>query len=65
MIFDIKIDGRFTRKALYVAVGNTTATPSSITYSSVVSRDNIRIAFTLAVLKGVGIRAVDIGKIDM
>ena len=61
MIFDIKMDGRFTRKARYVASGHTTDPPSSITYSSVVSRDSIIIAFTLAALNGVDIRAADIG----
>ena len=31
MIFDINMDGQFTRKACYVAVGHTTDTPTSIT----------------------------------
>ena len=61
MIFDIKMDGLFTRKARFVAGGHTTDTPSSITYSSVVSRDSVRIAFTLAALNGLEIRAADIG----
>ena len=61
MIFDIKMDGQFTRKACYVAGGHTTDPPSSITYSSVVFRDSIIIAFTLAALNGVDIRAADIG----
>ena len=61
MIFDINMEGRFTRKARYIAYGHTTDPPSSITYSSVVSRDSIIIAFTLAALNGVEIRAADIG----
>ena len=61
MIFDIKMDGLFTRKARFVAGGHTTNTPSSITYSSVVSRDSVRIAFTLAALNGLKIKAADIG----
>ena len=61
MIFDIKMDGRFTRKARFVAGGHTTDTPSSITYSSVVSRDSVRIAFTIAALNDLDIRAADIG----
>ena len=60
MIFYIKMDGRFTRKARYVAGGHTTYPPSSIPYSSVVSRDSIRITLTLAALIGVYIRAADI-----
>ena len=60
MIFDIKMDRRFTRKACYVAGGHTTDPLFSITYSSIVSRDSIRIAFALAALNGVEIRAADI-----
>ena len=55
------MDGRFINKARYVAGGHTTDTPSSITYYSVVSRDSIRIAFTLAALNNVEIRTADIG----
>ena len=61
MIFDINMDGQFLRKARYVAGGHTNDPPSSITYSSVVSRDSVRIAFTLASLNDVEIRAADIG----
>ena len=60
MIFDIKMDRRFTRKACYVAGVHTTDPLFSITYSSIVSRDSIRIAFALAALNGVEIRAADI-----
>ena len=49
------------RKARYVAGGHTTDPPSSITCSSVVSRDSIRISFTLAALNNVDIGAADIG----
>ena len=61
MIFDIKMDRRFTRMDRYVAGGHTTDPPSSIAYSSVVSRDSVRIAFTLASLNDIDIRAADIG----
>ena len=61
MIFYIKMDRRLTRKACYVSFSQTTDPPPSITYSRVVSRDSIRIAFTLAALKDVDIRAADIG----
>ncbi len=61
MIFDIKMDGKFTRKARLVADGHKTDAPSSITYSSVVSRDSVRIAFTLAALNDLEIMACDIG----
>ena len=57
MIFYIKMDGRFTRNDHYDAVGHTDDPPSSVTYFSVMSRDSVRIAFTLASLNGVEIRA--------
>ena len=50
MIFDIKMGENFRRKARMVAGGHTTNTPSSITYSSVVSRNSVRIALTIAAL---------------
>ena len=61
MIFDIKMDGEFTRKARLVAGGHTTETPTSITYSSVVSRESVRIAFLVAALNDLDIFAADIG----
>ena len=61
MIFDIKMDKKFTHKARYDAGGHTTDPPSSITYSRVVSRYSIRIVLTLAALNGVEIRLADIG----
>ena len=61
MIFDINMDVKFTRKALYIAGGHTTDPPYSITYYSVVSRDSVRIEFTLAALNNLEIRAADIG----
>ena len=48
MIFDIKMGGKFTIKSRLVADGHTIAPPSSITYSSVVSRESVRIAFIIA-----------------
>jgi hypothetical protein len=59
MIFDVKMD--FTRKARFVAGGHMTDPPSAITYSSVVSRDSVRIAFMLASLNGLSLSATDIG----
>jgi hypothetical protein len=58
MIFDIKMD--LTRKARFVAGGHTTETPTSITYSSVVSRDSVRIAFLIAALNDVDIMACEV-----
>ena len=61
MIFDIKMDGSFTRKARLVADGHKTKPPTSMTYSSVVSRDSVRIALTLASLNSLEVSACDIG----
>ena len=60
MVFDIRIDG-LVRKARLVAGGHTTTSPSSITYSSVVSRDSVRIAFLVAALNDLTLVAADIG----
>ena len=57
MIFDLKMD--FTHKTCFIAGGHVTAPPSLITYVSVVSRDLVKIAFTLAALNGVDVQAAD------
>ncbi len=51
----------FTRKARFVANGAATETPTSLTYSSVVSRDSVKLAFMLAALNDLDIMACDIG----
>ena len=61
MIFDIKMDGKFTRKARLVADGHKTDAPSSITYSSVVSRESVRLALLIASLNDLDISCCDIG----
>ena len=60
-IFDIKMDGLCARKARLIAGGHTTNPPSSTTYSSVVSRDSVRIAFLIAALHELDIWVADIG----
>ncbi len=59
MVFDIKID--FTRKAHLVAGGHLTQVPSNLTYSSVVSRESIRIMFLITALNDLHILSADIG----
>jgi len=61
MIFDIKMERSFTRKAKLVADGHKTKPPASITYSIVVSRDSVRIALTIACLNSLHVSACDIG----
>ena len=60
MIFDIKMGENFRRKARMVAGGHMTETPATITYSSVVSRDSVRIAFLYAALNDLKVFACDI-----
>ena len=60
MIFDIKMGENFRRKARMVAGGHKTSTPSSLTYSSVVSRDSVRLAFLIAALHDLEVLACDI-----
>jgi hypothetical protein len=59
MIFDVKMD--FTRKARFVAGGHITDPPTSITYSSVVARDSVHLAFMIASLNNLQILSADIG----
>ena len=59
MIFDVKMED-FRRKARYVAGGHTTETPATLTYASVVSRESVRIALTMAALHGLEVKTGDI-----
>lgn len=59
-IFDIKLGENFRRKARLVADGHKTSTPKSVTYSSVVSRDSVRICFLIAALNDLDILGGDI-----
>ena len=61
MIFDIKMDGKFTRKDRFVAGGHTTDPSASTTYSSVVSRYSMRIEFILTSLNDLDVFAANIG----
>ena len=60
MIFDVKMGENFRRKARMVAGGHTTDVPAVLTYSSVVSRDSVSIAFTIAALNDLKVLACDI-----
>lgn len=60
MIFDIKMDGKFTRKARLVVGGHVTDPPSPITYSSVMSHDSVSIALTIASLNNLDLFTCDV-----
>src|SRR5210317_481488 len=57
-VFDVKMD--LTRKARICARGDQTDPPLSVTYASVVTRESIRIGFTIAALNGRNILSPDI-----
>ena len=60
IVFDVRFD--LTRKARLVAGGHKHRdVPSYETYSSVVSRDSVRIILTIAALNGLKVLAADIG----
>ena len=50
----------FRRKARLVANGNETETPVALTYSSMVTRDSVRIALLVAALNELNLLACDI-----
>ena len=51
----------FTRKARLVAGGHKTDPPAQLTYSSVVSRESVRIGFLIAAMYDLDPQAADIG----
>jgi hypothetical protein len=59
MIYDVKMED-FRRNARFVAGGHTTDTPHAMNYASVVSRESVRIAPTLASLNDLDVNMADI-----
>jgi Reverse transcriptase (RNA-dependent DNA polymerase) len=59
MIFNIKMD--FTRKARLLTRGDLTDTPPALTYSSVISRESVWIAFLIAALNDLDVLMFDMG----
>lgn len=59
IIFDVKM-GTFRRKARLVAGGHTTAPPEADTYSSVASKESVRLSFFLAQHNEMDLLSVDI-----
>ena len=59
-IFDVKMGENSLRKARFVADGYKTESPSSITYSTVVSRDSVCICLTIAVLNDLDLLVSDV-----
>jgi hypothetical protein len=59
MIFDVKLD--LMRKARFITGGHWTDTPSHLTYSSVITRESVPIAFLIAALNDIEILSADVG----
>ncbi len=59
-IFDVKLGENFRRKARHVAGGHKTEAPKTLTHSSVVSRDSVRIALVAAALNDLDTLVCDI-----
>ena len=60
MIFDVKMGENFRCKSRFVAGGHTTETPTSLTSSSVVSLDSVRIILLITGLNGLQVMSCDI-----
>ena len=60
MIFDVKFGENFRCKARLIAEGHITNTPNTLTCSSVISHDSVRIALTIAALNEMSVMACDI-----
>ena len=65
MVFDIKMDGKFTRRPRLVAGGYNTAPPFSITYSSVVTIESFIPAFIISGMNDLDIFACGIDNSDL
>ena len=59
MVFDVKMED-FWRKARLVAGGHMTEAPATITYASVVGRETVRLALTVAALNDLEVAAGDV-----
>ena len=59
MIFDIEMEDNFRHKVIFVADGNKTKTNTSVTCSTVVSRDSVRIYLKFSALGDLKVLADD------
>ena len=59
IVWDVKMED-FRRKARLVAGGHMTTAPAAITYASVVTRETVRIALTLAALNDLEVKVGDV-----
>ena len=60
LVFDVKLGENFRRKARYCADGHKTGAPALVTYSTIVSRNSVRILLTIAALNEVDVLGADV-----
>ena len=60
LVFDVKLSENFRRKARFCADGHKVDTPPFLTYSTVVSRDSVRIIFMIAALNDIDVQGADV-----
>ena len=60
LIFDIKLGENFSRKARFVADGYKASTPNTVTYSSVASKDSIRLFLLVVALNDIEVQSADV-----
>ena len=60
LIFNVKLSENFSRKARFISDGHLVETPAPITYSTVVSRDSIRILLLAADLNDLDVIVEDL-----
>ena len=60
LVFDVRLGENFRCKARYCADGLKTGAPALVTYSTVVSRDSVRILLTIAALNNLNVLGADI-----
>ena len=60
LVFDVKLGENFRRKARFCADGHKTGAPASVTYSTVVARDSVRILLLIAALNELEVLGADV-----
>ena len=60
LVFDVKLSENFRRKSRFVDDGHLVETPASITYSTVVSRESVRLLLMIAALNDLDIMGCDV-----
>ena len=60
IVFDVRLGENFRRKARFCADGHKTGAPASVTYSTIVARDSVRILLLIAALNDLDLLGADV-----